>query len=122
MRIKEGLEVHHMKIHMNIVTMKGLVLAEEVMINIQDIVMMKEEVLDMIKKVDSIMITKEVPLVQKLSMIGVERIDLEMAGKWKTEGYLMEIRKWKAGHLSGQKRTLPAPLWYVLSERFWEIM
>jgi adenylosuccinate lyase len=86
MRIKEGLEVHHMKIHMNIVTMKGLVLAEEVMINIQDIVMMKEEVLDMIKKVDSIMITKEVPLVQKLSMIGVERIDLEMAGKWKTEG------------------------------------
>lgn len=50
---------------MNIVTMKGLVLAEEVMINIQDIVMMKEEVLDMIKKVDSIMITKEVPLVQK---------------------------------------------------------
>jgi hypothetical protein len=122
MHIKEDLEVHHMKIHMNIVTMKGPVLAEEVMINIQDIVMMKEEVLDMIKKVDSIMITKEVPLVQKLSMIGVERIDLEMAGKWKTEGYLMEIRNWKAGHLSGQKRTLPAPLWYVLLERFWEIM
>lgn len=103
MDIREGPEVHHMKIHMNAVTMKGPVLGEEMMIEIRDMVMMKGEVLDMIKKVDNMVITEKVLLVLKLSMTGVEKIDLVMGGNLKIVEYLMEIQSWKGGHLSDQK-------------------
>lgn len=95
MHIKEGLGVHHMRIHMNAVTVIGLVLVEGVM--------KKEEVLDMIKKVGNIVILGEVLLVLRLLMIGAEMIDLEMGGNLKTVGNLMEILSWKADHLSDQK-------------------
>ncbi|GFY98272.1 NSP (nuclear shuttle protein)-interacting GTPase [Actinidia rufa] len=48
-----GLEAHHMRTHMNVVIAKDLVLVEEAMIGIIKILMTKEEVQDMIKKVGS---------------------------------------------------------------------
>jgi hypothetical protein len=95
MHIKEGLEVHHMRIHMNAVTVIGLVLVEGVM--------KKEEVLDMIKKVGNLVILGEVLLVLRLLMIGAEMIDLEMGGNSKTVGNLVEILNSKADHLSDLK-------------------
>ena len=94
MHIKEGLEAHNMRIHMNAGTVIGLVLVEEVM---------KIEVLDTSKKVGSMVIIREVLFVLRSSVIGVERIDLEMEGELKSVGNLMEILSWKADHLSDLK-------------------
>ncbi|GFY82219.1 hypothetical protein Acr_02g0004590 [Actinidia rufa] len=51
MHIRLGLEAHHMRTIMNVVIAKYLVLVEEAKIGIIKILMTKEEVLDMIKKV-----------------------------------------------------------------------
>lgn len=80
--IKEGLEAHRMRI-MNVDTVTSLALEQEVMRN--------EEVLDMIKKVGSMVIIEGVQPVLKLLMIGVEMIDLEMEGDRKIVERLMEI-------------------------------
>lgn len=59
------LEAHRLRIHMIVVTMY-LVLAEGVMTEISDTIMMKEEVLDMIKKFVGMVITGEVLVALKL--------------------------------------------------------
>lgn len=92
MVIREGLEARCMKIRMIVAIVKGLVLVQEVMTGIINTVMMKEEVLDMSKKIEHIVITREVVLlVLKSSMIGEGMIGLEMVGKMKIGGHLMEI-------------------------------
>ena len=78
--IKEGLEAHHTR---TTVIVKNLVPEEGVM--------MKEEALDMSKKVGSIVTIGEVLPVLKLSMIGAEMIDLEMEGDSKNAECLMGI-------------------------------
>lgn len=60
MHIVVVLEAHRMRIHMNVVTMSGLVLVEGMMTEISDTITMKEEVLDMIKKFEGMVITEEV--------------------------------------------------------------
>lgn len=94
MHIKEGLEAHHTRINMYVVTVIGLVLVEEVTM---------KKVLDIIKKVGNMVIIGEVLFVLRLSMIGVKRIDLEMAENLKTIRSLMEIISGEADHLSNLK-------------------
>ncbi|GFY82218.1 hypothetical protein Acr_02g0004580 [Actinidia rufa] len=53
MHIRLGLKAHHMRTHMNVIIEKDLVLVEEAKIGIIKILMTKEEVLDMIKKVSN---------------------------------------------------------------------
>lgn len=89
----EVLEAHHMM--MNVVIVKGPVLVVEVM--------RSKKVLDMIKKVGSTVILREVLLALKLSMIGVEMIDLEMVGDMMIVEYPMEILNWTRNHLNDQE-------------------
>lgn len=113
MHIVVDLEAHIMRKDTSGVIAKDLVLFEEVWMEVSSIIMMKEEVLDMPKKIQDMEFQREVLPALRLLMTGFEIMGMEAVGSQiqnpsQESGYLTLKRTWIG----------PIPQWYALLEIF----
>lgn len=80
LHIVVDLEVHLLRKDTMGIIAKESVLVEEVMMGVSNIIMMKEEVLDILKKIQDMEVLGEVLPVLKLLMTGFEMMSMEAVG------------------------------------------
>jgi hypothetical protein len=95
---------------------KDVVLVEELMSRLSDIMMMKEEVLVIPKKIQDVEVLRKVLLALRLLMTGFEMTKYEVSGRLMSTCFHRQSPGLGTGHLTF-KRIMP--LWYALLKIFW---
>lgn len=111
--IRVDIEAHIMRKDTSGVIAKDLVLVEEVWMDVSDIIMMKQEVLDMPKKIQDMEVKGELLPALRLLMTGFEMMSME------TVGSQIQNPSQDSGHLIFKRTWIrPVPQWYAVLEIF----